>query len=200
MSSFEPNKRHLRELLIYFFNLKKSAAEAHRLLVACGGKFVCTSTPRTKIIPTIESLDNVFGTTEDSLATKVQNQLQMSETFREALRVGLSPLGQKYVEAVLRRTQDKESDIDHSVYKDGLIKYKRFDVDDANNTIIDGPDAMWKAFIEMCTDIERLMQLIVPSSSSIQDLNEEFVKIYDTNNIKLTLNGICLYNQQLFLI
>ena len=37
MSSFEPNKRHLRELLIYFFNLKKSAAEAHTLLVeACG--------------------------------------------------------------------------------------------------------------------------------------------------------------------
>ena len=33
MSSFEPNKRHLRELLIYFFNLKKSAAEAHRLFV-----------------------------------------------------------------------------------------------------------------------------------------------------------------------
>ena len=33
MSSFEPNKRDLRELLIYFFNLKKSAAEAHRLLV-----------------------------------------------------------------------------------------------------------------------------------------------------------------------
>jgi len=33
MSSFEPNKRHLRELLIYFFNLKKSAAEAHRLLI-----------------------------------------------------------------------------------------------------------------------------------------------------------------------
>ena len=25
---FEPNKHHLRELLIYFFNLKKSAAEA----------------------------------------------------------------------------------------------------------------------------------------------------------------------------
>jgi len=33
MSSFEPNKCHLRELLIYFFNLKKSAAQAHRLLV-----------------------------------------------------------------------------------------------------------------------------------------------------------------------
>ncbi|GBP34661.1 Mariner Mos1 transposase [Eumeta japonica] len=33
MSKYEPNKRHLRELLIYFFNLKNSVAEAHRLLV-----------------------------------------------------------------------------------------------------------------------------------------------------------------------
>ena len=37
MSSFEPNKRHLRELLIHFFNLKKSAAETHRLLVKAYG-------------------------------------------------------------------------------------------------------------------------------------------------------------------
>ena len=33
LSCFEPNKRNLRELLIYFFNLKKSAAEVHRLHV-----------------------------------------------------------------------------------------------------------------------------------------------------------------------
>ena len=33
MSNFEPNHRHLRELWINIFNLKKSAAEAHRLLV-----------------------------------------------------------------------------------------------------------------------------------------------------------------------
>ena len=38
MLSFERNKRHLRELLIYFFNLKKSAAEAHRLLVETYGE------------------------------------------------------------------------------------------------------------------------------------------------------------------
>ena len=38
MWSFERNKRHLRELLIYFFDLKKSAAEAHRLLVETYGK------------------------------------------------------------------------------------------------------------------------------------------------------------------
>ena len=36
MLSFESNKHHLRELLIYFFNLKKSA-EAHRLLVEAYG-------------------------------------------------------------------------------------------------------------------------------------------------------------------
>ena len=38
MSSFEPNKRHLRELFIYFFNLKKSVAETHRLLVETYGE------------------------------------------------------------------------------------------------------------------------------------------------------------------
>ena len=38
MSSFEPNKRHLRKLLIYFFDLKKSEAEAHRLLVETYGE------------------------------------------------------------------------------------------------------------------------------------------------------------------
>ena len=38
MTIFKPNKRHLRELLIYFFNLKKSAAEAIRLLVETYGE------------------------------------------------------------------------------------------------------------------------------------------------------------------
>jgi len=44
------------------------------------------------------------------------------------------------------------------------------------------------------------MQSTVPLSSSIQDLNMEFVKIYDTNNVKLTLNMFvhetnnCTYN------
>ena len=36
ISSFEPNKHHLRKLLIYFFNSKKSP-KAHKLLVeVCG--------------------------------------------------------------------------------------------------------------------------------------------------------------------
>ncbi|EGI59301.1 Mariner Mos1 transposase [Acromyrmex echinatior] len=32
MSVYEPNSRHLREVLIFCFNMKKSAAEAHQML------------------------------------------------------------------------------------------------------------------------------------------------------------------------
>ena len=32
MSVFEPNSRHLRGVFISYFNLKKTAAEAHRML------------------------------------------------------------------------------------------------------------------------------------------------------------------------
>ncbi|GFX82934.1 mariner Mos1 transposase [Trichonephila clavipes] len=32
MSAYEPNSRHLREVLIFCFNMKKSATEAHRML------------------------------------------------------------------------------------------------------------------------------------------------------------------------
>ncbi|GFS64306.1 cytochrome b [Trichonephila clavipes] len=32
MSAYEPNSRHLREVLIFYFNMKKSAADAHRML------------------------------------------------------------------------------------------------------------------------------------------------------------------------
>ncbi|EGI59628.1 hypothetical protein G5I_12220 [Acromyrmex echinatior] len=57
-------------------------------------------------------------------------------------RYELGPLGQKYVEAVLRGVQDKESGIDHVygvLHKNGLMfGNKRFDVDDTDNIIIDG--------------------------------------------------------------
>ena len=38
MSVYEPNSRHLREVLIFCFNMKKSAAEAHRMLSNTYGK------------------------------------------------------------------------------------------------------------------------------------------------------------------
>ncbi|GFX53893.1 uncharacterized protein TNCV_1598391 [Trichonephila clavipes] len=38
MSAYEPNSRHLREALILCFNMKKSAAEAHRMLSNTDGE------------------------------------------------------------------------------------------------------------------------------------------------------------------
>nr|QXJ78550.1 putative DD34D transposase [Kaburagia rhusicola] len=40
MSVFEPKSRHLREILFFFFNSKKSAAEAHRMLSDTYGEAV----------------------------------------------------------------------------------------------------------------------------------------------------------------
>jgi len=61
------------------------------------------------------------------------------ERSRGLLRANLGPLGQKYVETVLRGAQNKESNIDvYSVYlhKNGLMfDNKRFNVDDADNII-----------------------------------------------------------------
>ena len=60
------------------------------------------------------------------------------------MQTGLGPLGQKYVEAVLRGARDKQkSGIDYVygvyLHKDALMfGNKRFDVDDADNIIIDG--------------------------------------------------------------
>ena len=38
MSVYEPNSRHLREVLIFCFNMKKSAAKAHRMLLNTYGE------------------------------------------------------------------------------------------------------------------------------------------------------------------
>jgi len=38
MSVYEPNSRHLQEVLIFYFNMKKSAAQTHRMLSNTYGK------------------------------------------------------------------------------------------------------------------------------------------------------------------
>ncbi|XP_071579217.1 uncharacterized protein [Temnothorax nylanderi] len=100
-----------------------------------------TSAPSVQLTM-LESLANedVFETTDDSLVTSVRQQLQTSEG-RETLRDHLGLLSQKYVGAVL--SGDHESGIDtvYGVYfsNDGMmLGNKRFDVDNADNIIIDG--------------------------------------------------------------
>ncbi|XP_071573132.1 uncharacterized protein [Temnothorax nylanderi] len=100
-----------------------------------------TSAPSVQPIM-LESLANedVFETTGDSLVTSVRQQLQTSEG-RETLRDYLSPLSQKYVGAVLSGDQESGIDTVYGVYfsNDGImLGNKRFDVDNADNKIIDG--------------------------------------------------------------
>jgi len=60
--------------------------------------------------------EDVFETTDDSLAVSIQNQLQMLESqkmLRKTLREHLGLLSQKYIGAIL--TDDRESDM-HRMY------------------------------------------------------------------------------------
>ena len=71
MSSFEPNKRHLRELFIYFFNLKKSAAEAHRLLVERYGVAALSEKSRCEWFQKFKNGENGIEDKEHSGRPKV---------------------------------------------------------------------------------------------------------------------------------
>lgn len=44
MSNCEPEKHHLREVLLYLFNIKETAAESHRLLVEAYGDHALSET------------------------------------------------------------------------------------------------------------------------------------------------------------
>jgi len=97
-------------------------------------------TPRQLTMPESLANEDVFKTTDNSLAVSVQNQLQTLEN-QKTLQEHFGPLSRKYVGAIL--TGDRESDIDHvySVYLDKIgmmFSNKRFYVNNADNIIIDG--------------------------------------------------------------
>ncbi|XP_036144224.1 uncharacterized protein LOC118646060 [Monomorium pharaonis] len=100
-----------------------------------------TSTPRPTTVQPIESLENVFETTDDSLATIVRNQLQTSQG-RKALQAQFGPLSQKYVVTVLSGNRESDVDIDNiygvRLENNGMmLGNKHFDVDNEDNIIID---------------------------------------------------------------
>ena len=57
MSVFEPNSRHLREVLIFCFHLKKTAAEAHRMLSSTYGEPALSERTSRESIQRFESGD-----------------------------------------------------------------------------------------------------------------------------------------------
>jgi hypothetical protein len=85
-------------------------------------------------------VEDIFETTNDSLATSVRNEMQTREG-REKMRDQLGPLSQKYIGAVL--SGDRELGIDNvfgvRIDRDGIMfGSKHFDVDKDDTIIIDG--------------------------------------------------------------
>ncbi|KAG5308916.1 MOS1T transposase, partial [Pseudoatta argentina] len=83
MPSFEPNKRLLRELLIYFFNLKKSAAEAHRLLVEVYGEAVLSETSCREWFQKFKNGEFDVEDKERSGRLKVYEDAELETLFNE---------------------------------------------------------------------------------------------------------------------
>ncbi|GFY12634.1 hypothetical protein TNCV_2448251 [Trichonephila clavipes] len=59
MSAYEPNSRHLREVLIFCFNMKKSAAEANRML----------SNPMVRLLLVEERAESGFNASRTMILT-----------------------------------------------------------------------------------------------------------------------------------
>jgi len=101
MSVFEPKKRHLREVLLYFFNMKKSAVESNRLLVepydeAALSEITCCGWFRRFKSGDFYMEDKMLGRpklVEDAeLDAFGENLYQTQEEFAESLKVILSTI------------------------------------------------------------------------------------------------------------
>ena len=77
MASFERNKRHLREILIYFFNLKRNTAEAHRLLVETYGVVALSERSCREWFQNFENGEFDFENKERSVRTKVYEDAKL---------------------------------------------------------------------------------------------------------------------------
>ncbi|KYQ49776.1 hypothetical protein ALC60_11152 [Trachymyrmex zeteki] len=73
------------------------------------------------------------------------------------------------------------------------MSYVKIVIGDNRGNRIILPHTTWKAFIERRANVERLVQSTVSSSLTIQDLIVELVKIGNEYNVKISLNGTCLY-------
>ncbi|KYQ59132.1 hypothetical protein ALC60_01860 [Trachymyrmex zeteki] len=87
-------------------------------------------------------------------------------------------------------TSYKYLDIGISV---GLMSYVKIVIGDNRGNRIILLHTTWKAFIERCANVERLVQSTVSSFLMIQDLIVELVKIGNEYDVKISLYGTCLH-------
>ncbi|KYQ52380.1 hypothetical protein ALC60_08543, partial [Trachymyrmex zeteki] len=122
---------------------------------------------------------------------------EMSEIGQEKLQISYGPLGQKYLKAVLSGKKAVNIDVVYGVYfsNEGTMlgdKHIALDKNDNWKQFAHNGNYRWIDMLKK-VDIERLVQLITPSSLVIQDFVIELVKICDVGTVKLSLCDKCLY-------
>ncbi|GFX29533.1 mariner Mos1 transposase [Trichonephila clavipes] len=134
MSVYEPNSRHLWEVLIFCFNMKKSAAEAHRMLSNTYGETAisertCRSGFNASRKKTPEGLElaNVAKLVGNSVA-KNDAKLVLSPRFRQVLIE--SPLSVSFRRKISQRLPELESLRE----KKGFVSYEDLTINGTNYT------------------------------------------------------------------
>lgn len=117
MSKFKPNKRHLREILVYFFNIKKSAAEAHRLLVEAYGETALSERTCREWFQKFKNGDFDVEDKDRSGRSKIYENAELKELLVED-----SSQTQKKLALNLEVTQQAVS---HRLKSLGMIRHRR---------------------------------------------------------------------------
>ena len=92
MSVYKPNSRHLREVLIFCFNMKKSAAEAHRML---SNTYVRPLLVKERVVSGFNTSRTVILTSKTGIAmeerrfSKMQNWITWARLVSKSRRIGM---------------------------------------------------------------------------------------------------------------
>lgn len=79
MSNFEPNKEHLRHVMIFLFNQKKKASESHRILVETYGDLAPTVKTCERWFQRFKSGVKNHGQRQDNHQHRVQDRIALGE-------------------------------------------------------------------------------------------------------------------------
>ena len=103
MSSFVPEKEHLREALLFCFNLKKSAAESHRMLVeAYGDSALSETTCRDWFRRFKDGHFDLSDKKRENRPKKVEDHDQQGVVYYELLKPGETVDAHRYHQQLIK--------------------------------------------------------------------------------------------------
>lgn len=125
MSKFEPNKQHLREVLLHYFILKKSAAETHRILVEAYNENAPAEPTCREWFRRFKSGDFDLDDKErsgqpkkfqdcDLEALLIENPYQTLKELADTLKVGVSTVSERL--KAMGMSQQQGNWVSHELY------------------------------------------------------------------------------------